>query len=142
MSLSAERTYVMIKPDGVQRGLVGNIISRFEKRGFKLSSLKVCLSPRELMEEHYRHLKEKSYFAGVVDYMTSGPIVSMVWEGNDVVNQGRQMLGVTDPLIAEVSSIRGDFCIAIRKTACHASDSVEAARQEIELWFGKDEIMS
>lgn len=132
----------MIKPDGVQRGFVGSIVSRFENRGYKLCGLKIRLPPKELIQEHYRHLKEKPYFDGVVDYMTSGPIVCMVWEGCDVVNQGRHMLGVTDPLIAGVGSIRGDLCITIRKTACHASDSVEAANQEIKLWFDNDEVTS
>ena len=141
MSKNAERTYIMVKPDGVQRGLVGNIISRFEKRGYQLCGLKMRTASRELLEEHYGDLKSKPFFPGLVNFMMSGPVVSMVWQGKDVVKQGRSMLGETDPLKSKPGSIRGDFCIDMGKNVCHGSDSVDTANEEIKMWFKDDEVM-
>merc|ERR1712080_460182 len=93
-----EQTYIMIKPDGVQRGLVGEIISRFERRGFKLAAMKLVSPGQAHLEEHYADLKEKSFFPGLIKYMTSGPVCAMVWEGKDAVKTGRVMLGATNPL--------------------------------------------
>jgi len=136
-----QRTYIMIKPDGVQRGLVGNIISRFEKRGYQLCALKMRTASKELLEEHYGDLKKKPFFPGLINFMMSGPVVSMVWQGKDAVVQGRAMLGETDPLKSKPGSIRGDYCIDMGKNVCHGSDSVNTAKEEIKLWFKDDEVI-
>ncbi|CAA7267656.1 unnamed protein product [Cyclocybe aegerita] len=130
-----ERTYIMIKPDGVQRGLVGKIIQRFEERGYKLIALKLVQSTPEHLEKHYADLKGKPFFPGLIKYMASGPVVAMVWQGLDAVKTGRVMLGATNPLGSPVGSIRGDFCLAVGRNICHGSDSVESAEKEIALWF-------
>ncbi|KAI0362695.1 nucleoside diphosphate kinase [Trametes cingulata] len=134
MSVS-ERTYIMVKPDGVQRGLVGNIISRFEQRGFKLVALKLVHATPEHLEKHYADLKGKPFFPGLIKYMASGPVVAMVWEGLDAVKTGRAMLGATNPLASAPGTIRGDFALAVGRNICHGSDSVENAEKEISLWF-------
>jgi len=139
---NAERTYIMIKPDGVQRGLVGDIISRFEKRGYKLIALKMRSASEELLRRHYCDLTEKKFFPSLLSFMTSGPVVSMVWEGLDAVKQGRQMLGETNPLNSKPGSIRGDYCIDMGKNICHGSDSVENAEKEIAMWFGEGEVQN
>merc|ERR1712013_607822 len=106
-----ERTFIMIKPDGVKRGLVADIIKRFEQRGYKLVAMKMMKADDELLNEHYGDLKTKPFFPGLIKHITSGPVVAMVWEGKNVVKQGRQMLGETDPLKSKPGSIRGDFSI-------------------------------
>ncbi|GAA5872603.1 hypothetical protein JCM3774_001862 [Rhodotorula dairenensis] len=133
-----EQTYIMIKPDGVQRGLVGEIISRFERRGFKLAAMKLVSPGQAHLEEHYADLKEKSFFPGLIKYMTSGPVCAMVWEGKDAVKTGRVMLGATNPLASSPGTIRGDYAIDVGRNICHGSDSVESAKKEIALWFGKE----
>lgn len=133
--MADERTYIMIKPDGVQRGLVGEIITRFEKRGFILRALKQTLPSEELLKNHYSDLSEKPFFPKLVKYMLSGPVVCMVWEGKAVVATGRKMLGETNPLNSAPGTIRGDFCIDVGRNICHGSDSVESAKKEIALWF-------
>ena len=133
-----ERTYIMIKPDGVQRGLVGKIITRFEDRGFKLVALRMRQPSRELLERHYADLSSKGFFQGLINYMSSGPVVCMVWEGLDAVKTGRKMLGETKPLDSAPGTIRGDFCLHVGRNICHGSDSVDSARHEIEMWFGED----
>ncbi|KZP24730.1 nucleoside diphosphate kinase [Athelia psychrophila] len=130
-----ERTYIMIKPDGVQRNLVGEIIGRFEKRGFKLIALKLVQSTVEHLEKHYADLKGKAFFPGLIKYMASGPVVCMVWQGLDAVKTGRVMLGATNPLQSPVGSIRGDYALAVGRNICHGSDAVESAEHEIKLWF-------
>ena len=142
MTMAAERTYIMVKPDGVQRGIVSDIISRFEKRGYQLVALKLTKPPRSLLEEHYSSLKSKPFFPKLMDYMTSGPVVAMVWQGKDVVATGRKMLGATNPLESAPGTIRGDFCIEVGRNICHGSDSVESAEREIGLWFSGDELIS
>ncbi|THH01409.1 hypothetical protein EW026_g1289 [Hermanssonia centrifuga] len=134
MSVS-ERTYIMVKPDGVQRGLVGNILGRFEQRGFKLIALKLVHATPEHLEQHYIDLKGKSFFPGLIKYMASGPVVAMVWEGLDAVKTGRSMLGATNPLASAPGTIRGDFALAVGRNICHGSDSVDNAEKEIKLWF-------
>jgi len=123
------------QPDGVQRSLVGEIINRFEKRGFKLIALKLVHATQEHLEKHYADLKEKVFFPDLVRYMASGPVVAMVWQGLDAVKTGRAMLGTTNPLESPVGSIRGDYALAIGRNICHGSDSVESAAKEIALWF-------
>ncbi|KAJ1943263.1 nucleoside diphosphate kinase Ndk1 [Linderina macrospora] len=135
---SKERTFIAVKPDGVQRNLVGEIISRFERRGYKLVGLKLLVPPVELAKEHYADLSSKPFFAGLVDYMTNGraPVVGMVWEGPSVIKQGRIMLGATDPKNSGTGTIRGDYCLSIGRNIVHGSDSAESAQKEISLWFG------
>ncbi|VDB97659.1 unnamed protein product [Peniophora sp. CBMAI 1063] len=130
-----ERTYIMVKPDGVQRGIVGDIISRFEKRGFKLIALKLVHATPDHLEKHYADLKGKPFFPGLIKYMASGPVVAMVWEGLDAVKTGRKMLGATNPLASEPGTIRGDYALAVGRNICHGSDAVESAEKEIALWF-------
>ncbi|KAH9951366.1 nucleoside diphosphate kinase [Amylocystis lapponica] len=132
---NTERTYIMVKPDGVQRGLVGNIIGRFEQRGFKLTALKLVHATPEHLEKHYADLKGKPFFPGLIKYMAAGPVVAMVWEGLDAVKTGRSMLGATNPLASSPGTIRGDFALAVGRNICHGSDSVENAEKEIKLWF-------
>ncbi|GLB35312.1 putative nucleoside diphosphate kinase [Lyophyllum shimeji] len=132
---TTERTYIMIKPDGVQRGLVGKIIQRFEERGYKLIAMKLVQPTEQHLENHYADLKGKPFFPGLIKYMASGPVVAMVWQGLDAVKTGRAMLGATNPLQSPVGSIRGDFCLAVGRNICHGSDSVESAEKEIKLWF-------
>jgi len=125
----------MVKPDGVQRSLVGEIISRFEKRGFKLIALKLVHATPEHLEKHYADLKGKGFFPDLIKYMASGPVVAMVWQGLDAVKTGRVMLGTTNPLESPVGTIRGDYALAIGRNICHGSDSVDSAEKEIALWF-------
>lgn len=141
MNAASERTYIMIKPDGVQRGIVGNIISRFETKGYKLVAMKTKQASKELLEKHYVDLVEKPFFPGLRDYMMSGPVCCMVWEGKEAVTTGRKMLGATNPLASEPGTIRGDFCIEVGRNICHGSDSVENANKEIALWFDESELL-
>lgn len=137
-----ERTYIMIKPDGVQRGIVGEIITRFEKKGFKLLAMKFYSPTKELLEEHYKDLKSKPFFPKLINYMLSGPVICMIWQGREVVKTGRKMLGATNPLNSEPGTIRGDFCIESGRNIIHGSDSVESAEREISLWFKQEEIQN
>ena len=136
-----ERTFLAIKPDGVQRGLVGEIIGRFEAKGFKLVGMKLMTASRELAEQHYGVHKERPFFAGLVDFITSGPLVAMVWEGDGVVASARKLIGATNPLNSEPGTIRGDLAVNVGRNIIHGSDAVETAQQEISLWF-KDEELS
>ena len=136
-----ERTYIMIKPDGVQRGLIGEIINRFERKGFKLVALKMVTPSKELAAQHYDDLKSKPFFKGLVDYMSSGtPVICMVWEGKGVIKTARKMLGATNPADSDVGTIRGDYCVVVGRNAIHGSDSFESANAEIALWFSDKEI--
>merc|ERR1712167_49610 len=135
MAAQLERTYIMIKPDGVQRGLVGTIIARFEAKGYKLSALKMATPGKAHMEKHYEDLKDKKFFPGLIEYMTSGPVICMVWQGMDAVVTGRKMLGATKPVDSEPGTIRGDVCIDVGRNICHGSDAVESAEAKIALWF-------
>mmetsp|Transcript_10505 Transcript_10505/g.13171 ORF Transcript_10505/g.13171 Transcript_10505/m.13171 type:complete len:155 (+) Transcript_10505:247-711(+) len=135
--MAREQTYIMIKPDGVLRNLVGEIIARFEAKGFKLVALKMMTPSKELLEQHYADLSGKAFFPGLISYMLSGPVVCMAWEGMGAVATGRKMLGATNPKDSEPGTIRGDLCIDIGRNICHGSDSVEAAEKEIALWFGE-----
>merc|ERR1719183_1372939 len=130
-----ERTFLAVKPDGVQRGLVGDIIARFEKRGYKLVGLKMVWPTKEMAENHYKDLSKKPFFPSLTKFFSSGPIICMCWEGKDIINQGRQMLGETQPLASKPGSIRGDFSIDLGRNICHGSDSPEAAEHELKMWF-------
>lgn len=137
-----ERTFLMIKPDGVQRNLVGTIIQRFEAKGFQLAGLKLMQVSRTRAEEHYGEHKERPFFSGLVEFITSGPVVAMVWEGKGVVAAARKMMGKTNPLDSEPGTIRGDFGIDIGRNIIHGSDAPATAEREIALWFGADELVS
>jgi len=137
-----ERTYLMIKPDGVQRGLVGEVITRFEKKGFKLLGLKLFMANKALLEEHYAEHKEKPFFKDLVDYMLMGPVVCMVWQGIEIVKTCRKMLGATNPLNSEPGTLRGDYCLQGKRNLIHGSDSVQSAEREIKLWFKEEEIQN
>jgi len=142
MAANQERTYLMIKPDGVQRGLVGDIIKRFETKGFRLVALKFVQPTEALLKEHYADLSERKFFPGLVKYMASGPVVCMVWEGLNMVKTGRVMLGETNPADSKPGTIRGDFCIQVGRNIMHGSDSVESANKEIALWFKPEELVT
>jgi nucleoside-diphosphate kinase len=135
-----ERTFIMVKPDGVQRGLVGKIVQKFEERGFKLAGMKMARPPREAFEKHYQNLKATPHFNKVVEYMLQGPVCQMVWEGDNVIAISRMMLGETRPLESNPGTIRGDFGIDIGRNVCHGSDSVSSADREIDLWFRREEL--
>ncbi len=137
-----ERTFVMVKPDGVQRNLVGEVIRRFEAKGFTLVGLKMMQVSRELAEQHYDVHKEKSFFGGLVDFIVSAPVVAMVWEGEGVVAAARKIIGATNPLTAEPGTIRGDYGISIGRNLIHGSDAIETAQREISLWFTGEELIS
>ena len=136
-----ERTFIAIKPDGVQRNLVGEIIQRFEAKGFTLVGLKMLKPSQELAESHYAVHKERPFFKGLVDFITSGPLVAMVWEGEGVVAAGRLMIGATNPLTSNPGTIRGDFGVSIGRNIIHGSDAVETAQSEIALWFKDEELV-
>lgn len=135
-----ERTFIAIKPDGVQRALVGEVIRRFEAKGFTLVGLKLMQASRELAEQHYAVHKERPFFAGLVDFITSGPLVAMVWEGDGVIASARKLIGATNPLNAEPGTIRGDFGVSVGRNLIHGSDAPETAQQEIKLWFKDEEL--
>lgn len=135
-----ERTFLAIKPDGVQRKLVGEIIRRFEAKGFTLVGLKLMNVSRELAETHYGVHRERPFFAGLVEFITSGPVVAMVWEGEGVIASARKIIGATNPLNAEPGTIRGDFGVNVGRNLIHGSDAPETAQQEISLWFKDEEL--
>ena len=138
--MEKERTFVMIKPNAVQRGLVGNIISRFERKGIKLVAIKLVSVSRELAEKHYVIHKGKSFFEPTVKYITSSPVIALVLEGNNAIEMVRAMMGETDPQKAKMGTIRGDFGQTIGKNIIHGSDGKDTAKFEINLWFKPEEI--
>jgi len=131
-----ERTFLMVKPDGVQRRLVGEIIRRFEAKGFTLAALEMVKPTREQAEAHYGVHRGKPFFEGVVNFISSGPVVAMIWEGEDVVALARKMMGATKPADSVPGTIRGDFANSIEQNLIHGSDSPENAETEIGIWFG------
>jgi len=137
-----ERTFLMVKVDGVQRGLIGEIISRFEKKGFKLVGAKLYQATEEHMRKHYESLQKLAFYDKLCKFASSGPVFAMVWEGKGVVKTGRVMLGETDPAKSLPGTIRGDFCIDIGRNIIHGSDAVESAKTEIGLWFKPEELVS
>jgi nucleoside-diphosphate kinase len=137
-----ERTFLAVKPDGVQRGLVAEIIGRFEKKGYKLVGLKLMQVTRDIAENHYGEHKGKGFFEGLVGFITSGPIVAMVWEGPNVIATARKMMGATNPANAEGGTIRGEFATDIGRNVIHGSDSPESAAREIGIFFKPEELVS
>ncbi|NXA50645.1 NDK3 kinase, partial [Nothocercus julius] len=138
---ATERTFVAVKPDGVQRRLVGELVRRFERRGLTLVGMKLVQASEELLREHYGALRERPFYRQLLEYMSSGPVVAMVWQGLDVVKIVRTMIGETNPADSRPGTIRGDFCTDVTKNVIHGSDSVESARQEIALWFRPEELI-
>lgn len=140
MEGNKERSFIMIKPDGVQRNLIAPILSKFEKKGFKLIGMKMVSPSKDHFEKHYEDLQSKKFFNDLITYMLMGPVVAMVWEGKSVVKTGRVIVGATNPFDAAPGTIRGDYCIETGRNIIHASDTVENAEKEIKLWFNDNEI--
>jgi nucleoside-diphosphate kinase len=136
--LKKEQTFIMIKPDGVERGLVGEVIQRLEKKGFQIIACQMISPSRQLLEKHYAELKEKFFFEELIKFMISGPVVAMVWQGKGIVAYARKLLGETDPLASLPGTIRGDLGVDLGRNICHASDSPKSAEKEIALWFPKN----
>jgi nucleoside-diphosphate kinase len=130
-----EQTLILVKPDAFARGLTGEIIGRFERKGLRIVALKHLTTPRDLAETHYDEHKERPFFGELVAFITSAPLVAMVLEGDEAVTAARQLIGATNPLEANTGSIRGDFAIAVGQNMVHGSDSTESATREIGIWF-------
>ena len=140
MESAEEKTYIMVKPDGVQRGLVGRIITRFEDKGFQLVGLKMTVANEALLQEHYFELRDRPFFKTLMEYISSGPVVCMCWRGKNAPVSARSIIGATDPLKAAVGTIRGDFGVVSGRNLVHGSDSPDSADREIGLWFAEEEI--
>jgi nucleoside-diphosphate kinase len=138
---SVEKTFVFVKPDGVQRGLVGEIMARLERRGLRLVASKFMAVSQELAGQHYAIHQGKPFYEGLLEYVTSAPVMAMVWEGPNAVAAVRQTMGATKPTEAAPGSVRHDFGLEIGRNITHASDSVENAQKEIEMWFTAEEII-
>jgi nucleoside-diphosphate kinase len=142
MSGREERTFVMAKPDAVQRGLIGEIVSRLEERGLKLVAGKFMRIDRELAEDHYAEHEDKPFFDGLVEFITSGPVFAMVWVGQDATAQVRSMMGETDPADADPGTIRGDYGLDLGRNVVHGSDTEPGSNErEIDLFFDEDELV-
>lgn len=137
-----EKTLILIKPDGVVRGLIGEIVGRFEKKGLKLSGLKFIQVTSEMAHKHYSAHVDKPFFQGLVNYITSSPVVAMAWEGPDAVAISRRIIGATNPANADPGTIRGDLALSISNNLVHGSDSLDSAKKELEIFFDKEEILS
>jgi len=137
-----EKTFIMVKPDGVQRGLIGEVINKIEKKGFKLLGLKLIWITEELAFKHYAEHQEKPFFKDLVSFITSGPVVGMVWQGTNVISSMRLLLGKTNPIEALPGTIRGDRAVNMGHNVVHGSDSPEAAEREITLFFHESEILN
>jgi nucleoside-diphosphate kinase len=131
----SERTLVLVKPDGVRRGLVGEVIGRLERKGMTIAAMELRTLARDLAEEHYGEHREKPFFGELVDFITSGPLVALVAEGPRVIEAWRTMMGVTDPVKATPGSVRGDHALVVTENLVHGSDSAESAAREIALFF-------
>lgn len=135
-----EKTFLMVKPDGVQRNLIGKIVQRFEEKGFKLVGAKLMAIPDELAKKHYGEHLGKPFFGDLVEFITSGPVFAMVWEGENVIDSARHMIGSTNPQEAANGTIRGDFGMVLHRNIIHGSDSLESATREIDLFFKREEL--
>ncbi len=135
-----ERTLILIKPDAIQRGLIGQIIARFECKGLKLIGIKMMPLNEAVLREHYAHIADKDFYPGVERFMKSSPVIAMCWEGLEVVNAVRLLCGITKARAAEAGSIRGDLAMSVSCNVVHASDSVETAEQEIKRFFKEEEL--
>ncbi|MGP4041339.1 nucleoside-diphosphate kinase [Gracilibacillus sp. D59] len=137
-----EQTFLMVKPDAVQRNLIGEIVARFEKKGFKLVAAKLLTVSEHQAKQHYAEHEGKPFYNNLISFITSGPVFAMVWQGENVIEASRKMMGKTNPLEAEIGTIRGDFGLVTHRNIIHGSDSPESADREINLYFNKDEIQS
>lgn len=135
-----ERTVILIKPDGMKKGVIGEVISRFEKAGFKLLAIKIVEMKQELLETWYAHHKDKPFFPSIVDFMRETPVIAMLWQGENIIARSRELTGHTDSKKASRGTIRGDFGKDIQRNIIHVSDSPEAAKKEEELMFSPEEI--
>lgn len=133
-----ERTFVMVKPDGVKKRLIGEIISRFERKGLYLVQSKVLIPTEDILKKHYDGLKDKPFFKDLIEGMKVGQVVPMIWEGSNAVKVARDLIGATNPLSAAIGTIRGDFANFLSKNVIHGADSIESAKREIEIWFGNE----
>ena len=136
-----ERTLILVKPDGVQRGLIGEVIARFERRGLRLVGMKLMQISPDLASRHYGEHKGKSFYDGLIGYITSGPVVAMVWEGSEAIRAARETMGKTKPFEAAPGTIRGDFALETGRNIVHGSDGPESAAREIALFFKPDELV-
>ena len=139
--MKLERTFIMVKPDGLQRRLVNRVIGRFEDRGMKLVGLKLMKISPELAQRHYAEHQGKPFFTGLIDFITSGPVVAMVWEGLEAISTARLMMGKTNPLEAAPGTLRGDYGLFTGNNIVHGSDSPESAAREIALFFAEGELV-
>lgn len=139
--MQLERTFVMVKPDGVQRGLVGTVIDRLERRGLRLVGLKLMRVDEELARRHYEAHRDRPFFPGLVAFITSSPVVAMVWEGRSAVAVVRSLMGATDPVAAAPGTLRGDLALDVGMNLVHGSDSPAAAEREIALFFRPEELL-
>src|SRR5690625_926281 len=137
-----EKTFLMYKQKGVQRNVIGDIVSRFEQKGYKLVAAKLMMVTEDLAKEHYTEHTDKPFFGELVDFITSGPVFAMIWEGENVIATARKMMGATNPQEANPGTIRGDFGATVGKNIIHGSDSPESAEREINLFFNEAEILS
>ena len=136
-----QHTLILVKPDGVQHGLIGDIISRFERRGLKLVGMKLMQVSPELAAEHYAEHQGKPFYSGLIEYITAGPVVAMVWEGKNAIDAARTTIGATDPLKADPGTIRGDFAVEIGRNLVHGSDGPSGAEREVALFFNEAELV-
>lgn len=136
-----EKTFLMVKPDGVQRNLTGEIVQRFEKKGYQLVGAKLMQIPQEVAEQHYGEHKERPFFGELISFITSGPVFAMVWQGDNVIKVAREMMGKTNPVDAAPGTIRGDYAVQMGMNIIHGSDSVESAEREINLFFNQNELV-
>ena len=139
--MATELTYAMVKPDGVKRGLVGEVVRRLEAKGFRIVGMKLMQIPRETAERHYGEHQGKPFFEGLVSFITSGPVVAMVVEGENVILEWRKMMGATNPKDAAPGTIRGDFASTIDENVAHGSDAPETAEREIGIFFKSEELL-
>ena len=139
---AVERTFVMVKPDGVKRGLMASVFGVFEEKGYRLVGIKIMQLTSEIAAKHYAEHEGKPFYSGLLEFITSGPVLAMVWEGTAVVKGARALMGATNPLEASPGSIRGRYAIDISFNVVHGSDSPQSAQREIELYFAPDELLS
>ncbi len=139
--MATERTYAMVKPDGVKRGLVGEVVRRLEQKGFRIVGMKLMQIPREVAERHYGEHQGKPFFEGLVSFITSGPVVAMAVEGENAISEWRKMMGATNPKDAALGTIRGDFASTIDENVAHGSDAPETAEREIDIFFKPEELL-
>ncbi len=131
-----QSTFIMVKPDGVRRRLVGEVIARFEAKGLSLERMELSVPGGEIAERHYAEHRQRSFYTGLIDFITSGPVVAMQWSGESAVTVARTMIGSTDPVHAPPGTIRGDFGLDVQENIVHGSDSPDSAERELAIWFG------